>query len=197
MTKVPVEWDNNDFDNLSGSEWDLVTGPAGASRWAPRDESAKDTVPDAHDSSGRHAPMMFTTDLALRTDPIYEPISRRFHENPDEFAEAFARAWYKLTHRDMGPRSRCLGPLVPEEPQLWQDPVPAVDHELIGAQDIANLTGRILESGLSLSQLVSTAWASAATFRGTDQRGGANAARIRLAPPKDWEGNQPAAPATA
>ena len=190
-TTDPVKWDNNYFDNLFGYEWDLVKSPAGASQWTPRDESAKDTVPDAHDSSARHAPMMFTTDLALRTDPIYEPISRRFHETPDEFAEAFARAWYKLTHRDMGPRSRCLGPLVPEEPQLWQDPVPAVDHELIGAQDIANLKGRILESGLSLSQLVSTAWASAATFRGTDKRGGANGARIRLAPQKDWEVNQP------
>ena len=190
-TTDPVKWDNNYFDNLFGYEWDLVKSPAGASQWTPRDESAKDTVPDAHDSSGRHAPMMFTTDLALRTDPIYEPISRRFHETPDEFAEAFARAWYKLTHRDMGPRSRCLGPLVPEEPQLWQDPVPAVDHELIGAQDIANLKDRILESGLSLSQLVSTAWASAATFRGTDKRGGANGARIRLAPQKDWEVNQP------
>ena len=186
-----MKWDNNYFDNLFGYEWDLVKSPAGASQWTPRDESAKDTVPDAHDSSARHAPMMFTTDLALRTDPIYEPISRRFHENPDEFAEAFAKAWYKLTHRDMGPRSRCLGPLVPEEPQLWQDPVPAVDHELIGAHDIANLKGRILESGLSLSQLVSTAWASAATFRGTDKRGGANGARIRLAPQKDWEVNQP------
>jgi len=190
-TTDPVKWDNNYFDNLFGYEWDLVKSPAGASQWTPRDESAKDTVPDAHDSSARHAPMMFTTDLALRTDPIYEPISRRFHENPDEFAEAFAKAWYKLTHRDMGPRSRCLGPLVPEEPQLWQDPVPAVDHELIGAQDVANLKDRILESGLSLSQLVSTAWASAATFRGTDKRGGANGARIRLAPQKDWEVNQP------
>jgi len=190
-TTDPVQWDNNYFDNLFGHEWDLVKSPAGASQWTPRDESARDTVPDAHDSSARHAPMMFTTDLALRTDPIYEPISRRFHENPDEFAEAFAKAWYKLTHRDMGPRSRCLGPLVPEEPQLWQDPVPAVDHELIGAQDVANLKDRILESGLSLSQLVSTAWASAATFRGTDKRGGANGARIRLAPQKDWEVNQP------
>jgi len=190
-TTDPVQWDNNYFDNLFGHEWDLVKSPAGASQWTPRDESARDTVPDAHDSSARHAPMMFTTDLALRTDPIYEPISRRFHENPDEFAEAFAKAWYKLTHRDMGPRSRCLGPLVPEEPQLWQDPVPAVDHELIGAQDVSNLKDRILESGLSLSQLVSTAWASAATFRGTDKRGGANGARIRLAPQKDWEVNQP------
>jgi len=190
-TTDPVQWDNNYFDNLFGHEWDLVKSPAGASQWTPRDESARDTVPDAHDSSARHAPMMFTTDLALRTDPIYEPISRRFHENPDEFAEAFAKAWYKLTHRDMGPRSRCLGPLVPEEPQLWQDPVPAVDHELIGARDVANLKDRILESGLSLSQLVSTAWASAATFRGTDKRGGANGARIRLAPQKDWEVNQP------
>ena len=190
-TTDPVKWDNNYFDNLFGYEWKLVKSPAGASQWTPMEESAGDAVPDAHDSSTRHAPMMFTTDLALKTDPIYEPISRRFHENPDEFAEAFAKAWYKLTHRDMGPRSRCLGSLVPAEPQLWQDPVPEVTHELIGDQDIANLKVRILESGLSISQLVSTAWASAATFRGTDKRGGANGARIRLAPQKDWEVNQP------
>ncbi|MBC8245492.1 MAG: catalase/peroxidase HPI [Verrucomicrobia bacterium] len=190
-TTDPVKWDNNYFDNLFGYEWDLVKSPAGASQWTPRDDSAGGTVPDAHDPSTRHAPMMFTTDLALKTDPIYEPISRRFHENPDQFADAFAKAWYKLTHRDMGPRSRCLGSLVPAEPQLWQDPVPEVTHELIDGQDIANLKGRILESGLSISELVSTAWASAATFRGTDKRGGANGARIRLAPQKDWEVNQP------
>ncbi|MFP6878235.1 MAG: catalase/peroxidase HPI, partial [Roseibacillus sp.] len=190
-TTDPVKWDNNYFDNLFGYEWKLGKSPAGASQWTPEDESAGDTVPDAHDSSTRHAPMMFTTDLALKTDPIYEPISRRFHENPDEFADAFAKAWYKLTHRDMGPRSRCLGVLVPAEPQLWQDPVPEITHELIGEQDIADLKGKILTSGLSISQLVSTAWASAATFRGTDKRGGANGARIRLAPQKDWEVNQP------
>ena len=190
-TTDPVKWDNNYFDNLFGYEWELVKSPAGASQWTPRDDSAGGTVPDAHDPSTRHAPMMFTTDLALKTDPIYEPISRRFHENPDQFADAFAKAWYKLTHRDMGPRPRCLGSLVPAEPQLWQDPVPEVTHELIDGQDIANLKGRILESELSISQLVTTAWASAATFRGTDKRGGANGARIRLAPQKDWEVNQP------
>jgi catalase-peroxidase len=190
-TTDPVKWDNNYFDNLFGYEWKQVQSPAGATQWAPTDASAVATVPDAHDPSKKHAPMMFTTDLSLRMDPIYEPISRRFHENPDEFAEAFAKAWYKLTHRDMGPVSRCLGPLVPE-PQLWQDPVPDVDHELIGEQDIADLKGKLLASGLSISQLVSTAWASAATFRGTDKRGGANGARIRLAPQKDWEVNNPA-----
>ena len=158
----------------------------------PTDPAAADTVPDAHDPSKTHAPVMLTTDLALRMDPIYTPISKRFHENPEEFADAFAKAWYKLTHRDMGPRTRCLGPLVPAEPQLWQDPVPDVTHALIGEQDIAALKGKILESGLSISQLVSTAWASAATFRGTDKRGGANGARIRLAPQKDWEVNNPA-----
>ena len=190
-TTDPVKWDNNYFDNLFGYEWKLVKGPGGAAQWAPEDTSAQDTVPDAHDPSKKHAPMMFTTDLSLKMDPIYAPISKRFHENPDEFADAFAKAWYKLTHRDMGPRSRCLGPLVPAEPQLWQDPVPDVGHELIGEQDIANLKGKILASGLSISQLVSTAWASAATFRGTDKRGGANGARIRLAPQKDWEVNNP------
>lgn len=189
-TTNPVKWDNNYFDNLFGYEWDLVKGPGGAWQWTPTDPSAKDTVPDAHDSSKKHAPMMFTTDLALRMDPIYAPISKRFHEHPDEFADAFARAWYKLTHRDMGPFSRCLGPLVPE-PQLFQDPIPDVDHELIGAQDIVQLKSKILASGLSISQLVATAWASAATFRGTDKRGGANGARIRLAPQKDWEVNNP------
>ena len=196
-TTDPVKWDNNFFDNLFGYEWKLVKGPGGAAQWTPEDTSAQDTVPDAHDPSKKHAPMMFTTDLSLKMDPIYAPISKRFHENPDEFADAFAKAWYKLTHRDMGPRSRCLGPLVPAEPQLWQDPVPDVGHELIGEQDIANLKGKILASGLSISQLVSTAWASAATFRGTDKRGGANGARIRLAPQKDWEVNGPADLSTA
>jgi len=190
-TTDPVKWDNNYFENLFGYEWELTKSPAGASQWTPEDESAQGSVPDAHDSSKQHAPMMFTTDLALKMDPIYAPISKRFHENPEAFADAFAKAWYKLTHRDMGPVSRCLGALVPE-PQLWQDPVPEVDHELIGEQDIADLKGKILASGLSISQRVSTAWASAATFRGTDKRGGANGARIRLAPQKDWEVNNPA-----
>ena len=191
-TTEPTKWDNNYFDNLFGYEWEQVQSPAGATQWTPTDASTVGTVPDAHDPSKTHAPMMFTTDLALKMDPIYAPISKRFHENPEEFADAFARAWYKLTHRDMGPRTRCLGPLVPAEPQLWQDPVPDVTHELIGGQDIAELKGKILASGLSISQLVSTAWASAATFRGTDKRGGANGARIRLAPQKDWEVNNPA-----
>ena len=190
-TTEPAKWDNNFFENLFNYEWELITGPGGAWQWTPKDEAAQGTVPDAHDPSKRHAPMMLTTDLSLRMDPIYEPISRRFYENPDEFGDAFARAWYKLTHRDMGPRTRCLGPWVPAEPQLWQDPVPDVDHELIGEEDIAALKGKILESGLSISQLVSTAWASAATFRGTDKRGGANGARIRLAPQKDWAVNNP------
>ena len=190
-TTDPVKWDNNYFDNLFGYEWEQVKSPAGATQWTPTDASAAATVPDAHDPSKKHAPMMFTTDLALKMDPIYAPISKRFYENPEELAEAFAKAWYKLTHRDMGPVSRCLGSLVPE-PQLWQDPVPDVDHELIGEQEISDLKGKILVSGLSISQLVSTAWASAATFRGTDKRGGANGARIRLAPQKDWEVNQPA-----
>ena len=189
-TTDPVKWDNNYFENLFGYEWELTKSPAGASQWTPKDESAQGSVPDAHDSSKQHAPMMFTTDLALKMDPIYAPISKRFHENPEAFADAFAKAWYKLTHRDMGPVSRCLGALVPE-PQLWQDPVPEVDHELIGEQDIADLKGKILASGLSISQRVSTAWASAATFRGTDKRGGANGAGIRLAPQKDWEVNNP------
>ena len=191
-TTEPTKWDNNYFDNLFGYEWEQVKSPAGATQWTPTDASTVGTVPDAHDPSKTHAPMMFTTDLALKMDPIYAPISKRFHENPEDFADAFARAWYKLTHRDMGPRTRCLGPLVPAEPQLWQDPVPDVTHELIGGQDIAELKGKILASGLSISQLVSTAWASAATFRGTDKRGGANGARIRLAPQKDWEVNNPA-----
>ena len=191
-TTAPAKWDNNFFENLFGYEWELVKSPAGAHQWKPTDASANGTVPDAHDGSKTHAPTMLTTDLSLRMDPTYEPISKRFHENPEEFADAFARAWYKLTHRDMGPRTRCLGPLVPAEAQLWQDPVPDLDHEVIGEQDIAALKGKILGSGLSISQLVSTGWASAATFRGTDKRGGANGARIRLAPQKDWEVNQPA-----
>ena len=190
-TTEPAKWDNNFFENLFNYEWELITGPGGAWQWTPKDEAAQGTVPDAHDPTKRHAPMMLTTDLSLRMDPVYEPISRRFYENPDEFGDAFARAWYKLTHRDMGPRTRCLGPWVPAEPQLWQDPVPDVDHKLIEEQDIAALKGKILESGLSISQLVSTAWASAATFRGTDKRGGANGARIRLAPQKDWAVNNP------
>jgi catalase-peroxidase len=169
----------------------LTKGPGGANQWTPKDAKAQGTVPDAHDPKKKHAPMMFTTDLSLRMDPNYAPIAKRFHKNPTEFAEAFARAWYKLTHRDMGPVTRLLGPLVPP-PQLWQDPVPKVDHELIGDQDIAQLKSKILASGLSISQLVSTTWASASTFRGTDKRGGANGARIRLAPQKDWEVNQPA-----
>ena len=190
-TTAPTKWDNNFFENLFDYEWELVKGIGGAWQWTPKDESAQDTVPDAHDPSKKHAPMMLTTDLSLKVDPIYAQISKRFYENPAEFADAFAKAWYKLTHRDMGPRTRCLGALVPAEPQLWQDPVPDVDHELINEQDIAALKGKSLESGLSISQLVSTAWASAATFRGTDKRGGANGARIRLAPQKDWEANNP------
>ncbi len=190
-TATPTKWDNSFFENLFNYEWELIKGPGGAWQWTPKDESAQDTVPDAHDPSKKHAPMMLTTDLSLKADPTYEKISKRFYENPDEFADAFAKAWYKLTHRDMGPRIRCLGPWVPAEPQLWQDPVPDVDHELIGEQDIVALKGKCLESGLSISQLVSTAWASAATFRGTDKRGGANGARIRLAPQKDWEVNKP------
>ena len=190
-TVAPIQWDNNFFENLFNYDWELIKGPGGAWQWTPKDESAQGTVPDAHDPSKKHAPMMLTTDLSLKADPTYEKISRRFYENPDEFADAFAKAWYKLTHRDMGPRTRCLGPLVPAEPQLWQDPVPDVDHELIDEQDIAALKAKTLESGLSISQLVSTAWASAATFRGTDKRGGANGARIRLAPQKDWEVNKP------
>jgi catalase-peroxidase len=190
-TNEPTKWDNGYLDNLFKYDWELTTSPAGAKQWTPTDPSAQGTVPDAHDPSKRHAPMMLTTDLALKLDPAYAPIAKRFHENPDQLAEAFAKAWFKLIHRDMGPVSRYLGPLVPSEPQLWQDPVPAVDHELIGEEDVAALKGKILESGLSVSQLVSTAWASAATFRGTDMRGGANGARIRLAPQKDWEVNDP------
>ena len=196
-TKNPVKWDNGFFENLFGYEWELTKSPAGAWQWTPKDPSAAGTVPDAHDPSKRHAPMMLTTDLALRMDPIYEPISRRFHENPDQLAKAFAEAWYKLTHRDMGPHARFLGAEVPAEPRLWQDPVPAVDHALIDDADIAALKAKILASGLSISRLVSTAWASAATFRGSDKRGGANGARIRLAPQKDWAVNEPAELAVA
>jgi catalase-peroxidase len=190
-TNDPVKWDNGYLDNLFKYEWELTKSPAGANQWTPKDAAAQGTVPDAHDPSKRHAPMMLTTDLALRLDPIYAPISQRFHENPDQLAEAFAKAWFKLTHRDMGPVSRYLGPEVPSEPQLWQDPVPAVDHDLIGDADVAALKARILSSGLSVAELVSTAWASASSFRGTDKRGGANGARIRLAPQKDWEVNRP------
>ena len=189
-TTEPTKWDNNYFDNLFAYDWKQVKSPAGATQWIPTDPSAAGTVPDAHDPSRRHAPMMFTSDIALIRDPAYLAISKRFHENPDQFAEAFAKAWYKLTHRDMGPVSRCLGPMVPPA-QLWQDPVPAVDHELIGEADIAALKETLLGSGLSVSQLVATAWASASSFRQTDKRGGANGARIRLAPQKDWEANQP------
>ncbi|WP_128984858.1 catalase/peroxidase HPI [Streptomyces roseicoloratus] len=187
-TNEPTRWDNGYLDNLFRYEWELTTSPAGAHQWKPKDPAAHGTVPDAHDPSKRHAPMMLTTDLALREDPVYGPICRRFHENPDQLAEAFAKAWYKLLHRDMGPVTRYLGPWVPE-PQLWQDPVPAVDHELVGDQDVAALKDRILDSGLSIPQLVTTAWSAAASFRGTDKRGGANGARIRLAPQKDWEVN--------
>jgi catalase-peroxidase len=190
-TPTPIQWDNSFFDTLFGYEWELTKSPAGAHQWIPKGGAASDAVPDAHDPTKRHAPMMLTTDLALRVDPIYAPISKRFHENPAAFADAFARAWFKLTHRDMGPRTRYLGPLVPEEELLWQDPIPAVDHQLIDEKDIADLKGKILASGLSISQLVYTAWAAAATFRSSDKRGGANGARIRLAPQKDWEVNQP------
>ncbi|MDX2594420.1 MULTISPECIES: catalase/peroxidase HPI [Streptomyces] len=187
-TTEPTKWDNGYLDNLYGYEWELTSSPAGAHQWTPSDPAARSTVPDAHDPAKRHAPMMLTTDLALKVDPVYGPITKRFHENPDELAVAFAKAWYKLLHRDMGPLSRYLGPWIPE-PQLWQDPVPDVDHELVGDEDIAALKERILASGLSGSQLVTTAWSSAASFRGTDKRGGANGARIRLAPQKDWELN--------
>jgi len=189
-TTTPTKWSNNFFENLFGFEYKLVKSPAGAHQWVA--EGAAPTVPDAHDPSQRHAPTMLTTDLSLRFDPAYEKISRRFYEHPDEFADAFARAWFKLTHRDMGPRSRYLGPLVPKEALIWQDPVPPVDHELIGEKDVAELKDRILASGLTVSQLASTAWASAASFRGTDRRGGANGARVRLAPQKDWPVNDPA-----
>ena len=191
-TTTPTKWSNNFFDNLFKYDWGLAKSPAGAHQWTPKNGAGNGTVPDAHDPSKHHSPSMLTTDLALRLDPAYEKISRRFYEHPDQFADAFAKAWFKLTHRDMGPIPRYLGPLVPKEPQIWQDPVPAVDHKLIGEQDIAGLKAKILQSGLSISQLVTTAWASAASFRGSDKRGGANGARIRLAPQKDWEVNQPA-----
>jgi catalase-peroxidase len=191
-TTTPTQWSNSFFQNLFGYEWELTQSPAGAQQWRPKNGAGVGTVPDAHDKSKRHAPSMLTTDLALRFDPAYEKISRRFLEHPDQFADAFARAWFKLTHRDMGPIQRYLGPLVPKERLAWQDPIPAVDHPLIGAPEIAALKAKILASGLSVSQLVATAWASAATFRGSDKRGGANGARIRLAPQKDWEVNQPA-----
>ena len=191
-TNTPTKWSNNFLRILFGYEWELTKSPAGAYQWKPKGDAGAGTVPDAHDPSKRHAPSMLTTDLALRFDPVYEKIARRFYENPDQLADAFARAWFKLTHRDMGPRSRYLGPEVPAEELIWQDPIPAVDYELIDEQDIADLKGKILASGLSISELVSTAWASASTFRGSDKRGGANGARIRLAPQKDWEVNQPA-----
>ena len=195
-TTNPKKWDNNFFENLFNYEWELTRSPAGAQQWTPKNQGGAGAVPDAHDASRRHAPMMLTTDLSLRMDPAYEKISRRFMNNPQEFAQAFAKAWYKLTHRDMGPLSRYLGPLVPKEPLLWQDPVPAVDHPLVDAQDIAELKVKILASGLSTAQLVTTAWASASTFRGSDKRGGANGARIRLVPQKNWEVNRPAELAT-
>ncbi len=196
-TKNPIQWDNNYFENLFEYDWELTKSPAGAQQWTPKNPEAANTVPDAHDPSRRHAPIMTTADLALRMDPIYEPISRRFYENPDQLAHAFAEAWYKLTHRDMGPHNRLLGAEVPAEPRLWQDPVPAVDHPLIEQADVVALKAKVLECGLSISRLVATAWASASSFRGSDMRGGANGARIRLAPQKDWAVNEPAQLAVA
>jgi len=190
-TPTPIQWDNSFFDVLFGFEWELTKSPAGANQWVPKGGAAANAVPDAHDSAKRHAPVMLTTDLALRMDPIYGPISKRFHEHPEQFADAFARAWFKLTHRDMGPRARYLGTLVPKEDLIWQDPIPAVDHKLIDEKDITALKAKILAAGLSISQLVYVAWSSAVTFRGSDKRGGANGARIRLTPQKDWEVNQP------
>ncbi|MEM9906883.1 MAG: catalase/peroxidase HPI [Cyanobacteria bacterium P01_D01_bin.44] len=190
-TPTPTQWDNSYLETLFKYDWERVKSPAGAWQWAPKKGAGADTVPDAHDPSKRHAPMMTTADMAMKMDPLYEPIARRYHDHPDEFAEAFAKAWYKLTHRDMGPRSRYLGPEVPEEAFIWQDPIPAVDHELVNDQDIVTLKGKILALGLSVSQLVSTAWASAVTYRDSDKRGGANGARVRLAPQKDWDVNQP------
>ncbi len=190
-TTTPTKWSNNYFDNLFGYEWELTKSPAGANQWKPKAGAGEGTVPDAHDPSKKHAPFMLTTDIALRVDTIYEPISKHFHENPDEFADAFARAWFKLTHRDMGPKERYLGPEVPTEELLWQDPVPAITHELINDQDIAALKDKIFGSGLSVSQLVTTAWASASTYRDSDKRGGTNGGRIRLTPQKDWEVNNP------
>src|SRR6185369_14217041 len=189
-TNNPTKWDNGFLENLFKYEWELTESPAGAKQWKPKNPEAQGTVPDAHDAKKRHAPMMLTTDLSLKVDPIYAPIAKRFHEHPDQLADAFARAWFKLLHRDMGPRPRYLGPWVPE-PQIWQDPVPAIDHELVSAADVASLKESLLGSGLSVTQLVRTAWASAASFRGTDKRGGANGARIRLAPQKDWGVNNP------
>jgi catalase-peroxidase len=191
-TTTPTKWSNNFFWNLFGYEWELTKSPAGAHQWIPKHGMGANSVPDAHNPSLRHTPVMLTTDLALRIDPAYEKISRRFHENPDQFADAFARAWYKLTHRDMGPIARYLGPEVPSEELIWQDPIPAVTHKLIDEQDATSLKGKIIASGLSVSQLVSTAWASASTFRGSDKRGGANGARLRLSPQKYWEVNNPA-----
>jgi catalase-peroxidase len=191
-TNTPTKWDNSFFEILFGYEWELTKSPAGAYQWKPKGDAGAGTVPDAHDPSKRHAPIMLTTDLSLRLDPVYEKISRRFFENPDAFADAFARAWFKLTHRDMGPRARYLGPLVPKEELIWQDPIPEIDHLLIDEKDVEALKAKVLGSGLSISQLVTTAWASASSFRGSDKRGGANGARIRLAPQKDWEANQPA-----
>jgi catalase-peroxidase len=189
-TQTPTKWSNHFFDNLFNNEWELTKSPAGAQQWKAKDSAA--TIPDAHDKSKKHIPTMLTTDLSLRLDPAYEKISRRFYEHPDQFADAFARAWFKLTHRDMGPIVRYLGPLVPKEELIWQDPIPAVNHPVIGKQDITALKAKILASGLSVSELVSTAWASASTFRGSDKRGGANGARVRLSPQKDWDVNQPA-----
>lgn len=191
-TTTPTKWSNNYFENLFGYEWELTKSPAGAHQWKPKDGAGEGLVPDAHDPNKKHAPFMLTTDLALRVDPLYEKISRRFYDNFDEFADAFAKAWYKLTHRDMGPIARYLGPEVPKEELIWQDPLPELDHELINDTDIADLKAKVLDSGLSVSELVSAAWASAATFRGSDKRGGANGARVRLAPQKDWEVNNPA-----
>jgi catalase-peroxidase len=192
LTTCSATWSNNFFDNLFGYEWELTKSPAGAHQWRAKGDAGAGTIPNAYDTSKKHGPSMLTTDLSLRLDPAYEKISRRFHKNPAEFADAFARAWFKLTHRDMGPIVRYLGPLVPAEHLVWQDPIPAVDHPLIAEQDIANLKAKVLASGLSVSELVSAAWASASTFRGSDKRGGANGARIRLAPQKDWDANQPA-----
>lgn len=190
-TTTPTKWSNNFFWNLFGYDWELTKSPAGAWQWTPRHGAGSGSVPDAHDKTKRHPPSMLTTDLALRFDPVYEKIARRFHENPDQFADAFARAWFKLTHRDMGPVARYLGPLVPKEALIWQDPIPVCDHELVGEQDVVALKRKIMASGLTVSELVATAWASASTFRGSDKRGGANGARIRLAPQKDWEVNGP------
>lgn len=195
-TTTPTKWGNDYFDNLFGFDWELIKGPGGAHQWQPKHGGGAGTVPDAHDPTVSHAPFMLTTDIAMKADPAYEKISRRFHENPDQFADAFARAWFKLTHRDMGPVERYLGPEVPTEELLWQDPIPAVTHELVNEGDIAALKGKLLASGLSVSQLVATAWASASTYRDSDKRGGANGGRIRLAPQKDWEANNPADLAT-